>query len=40
MSEKPLSIGAVGLGFGIMIGAMLPSMTTSKANLRVAYKLA
>ena len=32
MSEKPLSIGAVGLGLGVMIGAMLPSMITSKAK--------
>jgi ElaB/YqjD/DUF883 family membrane-anchored ribosome-binding protein len=26
MSEKPLIIGAVGLGIGVMIGSMLPSI--------------
>ena len=32
MSEKPLIIGAVGLGLGVVIGAMLPSMSATKAK--------
>ena len=30
MTDKPLVVGAVGLGLGVVIGALMPSLTSSK----------
>jgi hypothetical protein len=34
MDERPLLLGAVGLGIGVLIGAMLPSMHGSSGHQR------
>jgi hypothetical protein len=34
MSDKPLIVGAVGLGLGVVLGAMIPSRTTTAKPAR------
>ncbi len=33
MSDRPLILGAVGLGIGVVLGAMLPSMGTTQKSM-------